>query len=472
MASSKELESIVQESEPMTATITHDAKAPGSGKPNITSEDEKFSFIMQGIREKPSNGNRNNFVHVVASDCNRFGLSESYTLHQLCQYAEKGFDEKEIKQAVSSAYQRIGEHGTKEYKKHPTRSNQKTPAPYTTENKKNKTLSDFEPLRITEKSDIPEPEPILMLAGEIIAVNGDIFTISGASKSGKSAVCGMAIAATLTASGICPDAIETLQMKPNPEKNAILHFDTEQAAHKHKSNLLSVLRRAGIAHCPDHLLSYNIRKLALNEYQIITENICKAASASLGGIHSIWIDGGADYVADVNDQAASNQIVKYFEDLAIRYNTAVFLIVHTNPGGDKERGHFGSQCQRKSGGILTVKQEGDVSFVEAKILRYAGKGDIQKLSFIYDKEKGYHIGCGIKIEVDPELKRREKKINEAQEICDQIFSGQRSYQYKDALSAIAKITLKSERTNKDIFTIMNNQNMIENNKSNGFWRKK
>jgi len=318
---------------------------------------------------------------------------------------------------------------------------------------KQKTLSDFDHLRITEKSDIPEPEPILMLSGEIIAVNGDIFTLSGASKSGKSAVCGMSIAATLYADGICPDAIEGLQMKPNPEKKAILHFDTEQAAHKHKTNLLSILRRAKLSACPDNLLSYNIRKLPLDEYAATTTSICEGAVKKFYGIHSIWIDGGADYVADVNDQAASNQIVKYFEDLAIRYNTAVFLIVHTNPGGDKERGHFGSQCQRKSGGILTVKQENDISFVEAKILRYAGKGDIQKLSFIYDKEKGYHIGSGVKIEVDPEAKRREKKINEAQEICDQIFSGQRSYQYKDALSAIARITLKSERTNKDIFTI-------------------
>jgi len=332
-------------------------------------------------------------------------------------------------------------------------------------------LDTYDHLRITELSDIPVPVPILKLAGETIAANGDIFTISGASKSGKSAFTGMAISATLMPSGTCTETVEGLEMLPNNENRAIIHIDTEQASHKHKTNLLSVLRRAGLDHCPDHLLSYNIRKLALNEYEAITENICEAAATAFGGIHSIWIDGGADFVTDTNDQAASNMVVKYFEELAIKYDTAVFLIVHTNPNGDKERGHFGSHCQRKSGGILRIKQdENDISYIEPAFLRYAGKGDIPKLSFYFDKEKGYHIGCGVINEKDKEQLKREKLMVEAKKVCDQVFSGQKSYQYKEAIEEISGITMKSITPNKQLFTVMKVHKMIDQDKL-GYWRK-
>jgi hypothetical protein len=334
-----------------------------------------------------------------------------------------------------------------------------------------KSLSDYDHLRITDKSDIPPPKPIMFISGETIAVNGDIFLISGAVKSGKSGFLSMAISAALYPDGVCPDAIEGMKMKPNTENHAILHFDTEQAAHKHKQNLMNILRRSKLESCPDHLLSYNIRKLPINSFATTTEAICDLAVKKFGGIHSIWIDGGADYVADVNDQLTSNQMVKYFEDLSIRYDTGVFLVVHTNPGSDKERGHFGSQGQRKTGGILSVKQEGDVSFVEAKILRYAGKGDIQKLAFVYDKEKGYHVGSGVHVQPDTGEKNREKKIKEAEAICEKIFSGQRSYKYQDAIDKIAEITFKSIIPNKTFFTVMNTTGMIEKDEA-GYWRKK
>lgn len=322
-------------------------------------------------------------------------------------------------------------------------------------------LAEFEPLRITDLSDIPEPIPIMRINGEIIAVNSDIFTISGQSKSGKSALVGMAIAAALRADGICPDAITGLVMTPNNDGKAIIHIDTEQAAHKHKTNLMATLKRSGLERCPDNLLSYNIRRLPLELYQDKLTGICAGANSEFGGIHSIWIDGGADFVADTNDQAQSNEIIKFFEEIAIQYDTAVFLIVHTNPGTDKERGHFGSQCQRKSGGILTVKIEGDTSFVEAKLLRYAGRGDVGRLSFYYDKQLGYHIGTGTMEAPDPEKVKLEREIKKAFDLSRRILGGQTSMRYGEIIEHLTAHTGKSERTVKPLFTLMNIYKMIE-----------
>ncbi len=322
------------------------------------------------------------------------------------------------------------------------------------------TLIKYEYLRITDTTEIPIPTEVLTIKSEIIAANGDIFTLSGASKSGKSAVIGMAISGAITENGIINDGIDGMEVSPNQSRKAVLHFDTEQARHKHQYNVRSIIKRADLDSCPAHYLSYNIRQLDIKEYAVVTNEICEVAVDAFGGIHSIWIDGGADYVADTNDQERSNEVVKYFETLAIKYDTAVFLVVHTNPGSDKERGHFGSQCQRKSGGILQVKNEGGLSYIEAKFLRYAGTNDIPQLIFNYDKDKGYHVGAGIRSKSDDEEAKIQAKINKAFILCNKIFGGQKSYKYAEAISAIMKARVCSERTAKNDFKTMKSQEMI------------
>ncbi len=65
-------------------------------------------------KKKYSEGNRNNYVHLLASNCNRKGLSEKNTLN----YIITGFDlpQDEIITAVTSAYSKTTEHNTDSYK--------------------------------------------------------------------------------------------------------------------------------------------------------------------------------------------------------------------------------------------------------------------------------------------------------------------------------------------------------------------
>jgi hypothetical protein len=322
-------------------------------------------------------------------------------------------------------------------------------------------LAAFEYLRITDLTPIPEPEPVLKISGEIIAAAEDIFTISGASKSGKSAFVSMLIGSAISETGQISDGLEGVEVLFNASKKAVIHFDTEQARHKHQRNVKTILKRADFTTCPEYYLSYNIRQLDIDKYAEITTGICQAASDKYNGIHSIWIDGGADYIADVNDPERSNAAVKYFEELAIQYHSAVFIIVHTNPNSDKERGHFGSQCQRKSGGIIMVKNDGDASFIETKMLRYAGNGDIPQLVFKYDKSKGYHVGCGTMEakEADPD-KKAEAKMTDAWRVCEKIFSGQRSFSREKAINQIMVKKACRDRTAAGIFALMTAGEMI------------
>jgi len=316
-------------------------------------------------------------------------------------------------------------------------------------------LEDYEFLRITDKTAIPYPIPILKINGDRVATPSTIVTISGQPKSGKSALTGIVIAGAIIPNGDI-DGLPGVEVLHNVDGKAVVHFDTEQDRYTHQYNHKTILKRAGFEHCPDYFLSYNIRQLDLSQYQPYVNGICEAAAAKFNGIHSISIDGAADFIPSVNDETAAFEIVDYFDKLAQKYNTAIFVIIHTNPGSDKERGHLGSQFQRKSTGILSVKKEGNISYLDPKLMRYTG--DTGKIQFKYDKEKGYHVACN-EIE-DSEEKRAIERLEKVRKVCESVFSGQTSYMYASATDAIMKQTNKKIGFAKDMFSEMKAHQMI------------
>jgi hypothetical protein len=75
------------------------------------------------------------------------------------------------------------------------------------------------------------------------------------------------------------------------------------------------------------------------------------------------LDGGADFVADVNDAAESNAFVATRHDLAIKHDCPIVGVVHFNPGSEKSRGHLGSQLERKAETNLALEKDADESTV-------------------------------------------------------------------------------------------------------------
>lgn len=330
--------------------------------------------------------------------------------------------------------------------------------------RKHGSILEFDFLRITDSTLIPYPIPILKINGDRVGTPDALTTISGQPKSGKSALIGILIAGAISTDGDI-DGLAGVEVLPNTDGKAVIHFDTEQDRYTHQYHLKTILKRAYFDHTPGYFLSYNIRQLEIETYQDTVNSICAGANTKFEGIHSIWIDGGADFIYDTNNPEQSNTIVKYFEGLAQEYHTAIFIVVHTNPGSDKERGHFGSQCQRKSTGILSVKKEGEISYLDPKMLRFSGNS--QKIQFRYDRVKGYHVHC-VEFE-DMEEARASTRIEKARKICADIFGGQHSHSFGSAIDAIMKKTKKAETTAKSIFKDMKAHQMIIQGKDKN-WR--
>jgi len=317
--------------------------------------------------------------------------------------------------------------------------------------KKEPSLVDYEYLRITKEKQIQRPEPVVTIDGAAIATAGNLLGISAQVKAGKTAIKSVILAASLSETGIA-DGFYTIKCEPANGK-AIIDLDTEQSEADQQDNLNSVLKRASIDKTPENFRSYNIRQLNSKDYRQFTDNICSLCNKKFGGIHLISVDGGADFISSVNDEEQANEIIEYFTHLAIKYKCAVIIVLHLNPNSDKERGHLGSQLQRKCFGLLTIEKEkgSDVSKLIPKAFRKAGHGDVHPICFAYDKEKHYHVQVEAS---DSEKAMAVAVVDRHKIIAKEVFAGQTSYSYSEAVKAIMKHTNRKERTAKSMISDM------------------
>lgn len=301
-------------------------------------------------------------------------------------------------------------------------------------------LERFSHLRVTAEKDIPVNTPVITWSGAGVASRGNITAISAEAKAGKTAFTGVLLAGAI---GQAIDGFDEIEVKQNTTQLAVIHLDSEQSEDDQQHNIKTILARARRQSTPDYLLSYNIRQLGINEYRQITDDICRAASMEYGGVFLIVIDGGADYIKSVNDEEQATGIVEYFTHLSIKYDCPVIIVVHLNPNSTKERGHLGSQLQRKCYGLISIKKDGDTSIAEPKIMRRARLSELQPIHYTYCRTKGYHVQIGT-----PTKATNSTKIKMIEETISNVLTPLDSVQYMDLVRKLLGATACSEATAK------------------------
>lgn len=270
---------------------------------------------------------------------------------------------------------------------------------------------------------IEKPNSIISIQGSLLTTPGNLTTISGQSKAGKTGVVGAILAGSIQED---PSKVDTLGMSIayNKEAKGILHIDTEQSRYDHDRLNRIVLSRANQKSNPDYYHSYSFSGLSPQELIEYTNFCIEDVSKNHNGMHLVIIDGIGDYVSSVNDDDKSNSVVTMFTNIASKYDVPVILVLHMNPtspnGYSKARGHLGSQLERKSETMLNISRgKSGLSKIESHIARNAG--EFGAISFKYDEKKGYHILESVKTnhEVAEEKeaeKEARKKANEAENI--------------------------------------------------------
>lgn len=367
------------------------------------------------------------------SICNQYGVSKNSSLSFM--YGKIGGDYPEVSKVANYVYNKYSsEFATKVFLKKQNQQSTPQPQPDTHEASNNNIPSDFESLSFSLTKPKEMPKPVVSTpARDIISSAGNITTIAGQVKSGKTALNAAILAGATAPQGSIIDTLG-LVIQANSNYKAVLHYDSEQSEYNHFKFFKGVYERTGRSKDVDFFGSWNIRKYDVKNRIVFIEQSANSYAQKHGGVFIIIIDGIADLMNNPNDYEESNIIIDRVEKLAIRYNCPVVTVLHFNPGSDKERGHLGSQLQRKSESVLSIIRDGAQSVLTGKYLRNAG--EIPEIRFEYNKEKGYHTLANI---ITPQIKQQakeqakeaktEKKINMLREEFSRLFYNNKPLQY-------------------------------------------
>jgi hypothetical protein len=194
----------------------------------------------------------------------------------------------------------------------------------------------------------PEKEPLLKLNGIPVLYAGNVLTLVGHDKSGKSHL-EAAIAKAITEPGT-----RHLGFSSDVSEGRAAYLDLEQD----RSDFESLIIRKGID--PKKVAAYHLAGSSPKEARAALLAIIQGEE----NLVAVLIDGFADLLGSVNDDEEATELVANLMKIADLYQVAVIGVLHLNPGSDeKSRGHLGSQLGRKSQTVLQVKNLPDGSRV-------------------------------------------------------------------------------------------------------------
>jgi len=307
------------------------------------------------------------------------------------------------------------------------------------------------------------PEAIISINDVNIGSEGNLLCITGAEGSGKTNYLGGILSGAIKPINIEVDTLGTT-IKENSQEQVVLLYDTEQSEFQLYKNVSYILKRAGIPRPPLHFKAICLMGISRNERLSLIFESMDNYYYQFGGIHLVVIDGIADLIPSVNDEASSVQLIEELFRVSAIYKTCIVCVLHMTPSGMKLRGHLGSEVQRKAAGILLVEKEekGNCSVVKALKVRDGSPLDVPLLQFGWSKTEGRHIFLGEKSKDETE----QRKVEDLKDYAVELFNNKTTLsQGEISLSLMNDFQIK-ERMARNYLKIMKEQNIIVKNETN------
>ena len=309
----------------------------------------------------------------------------------------------------------------------------------------------------------------------IVAVNGvplgtqdNLLCITGGEGTGKSNYVAAILTGTLGTERLPAERTLGLEITPNPNGLAVLHYDTEQSEAQLHKNLGKTLQRASLKNVPKFYHSLYLASLSRKDrLKLIRESI-DLFYHKHGGIHLVVIDGIADLIRSANDETESIAIVDELYRLAGIYNTCIICVLHFVPNGIKLRGHIGSELQRKAAGILSIEKDDnpEYSVVKALKVRDGSPLDVPMMLFGWDKAEDMHVYRGEKSKEDKE----KRKTDELIAVVKEAFRNSFKLTYQELCEVLMREMEIKDRTAKKYIAYMKEQRILAQD-TNGNYQK-
>ena len=299
----------------------------------------------------------------------------------------------------------------------------------------------------------------------IVAVNGvplgtqdNLLCITGGEGTGKSNYVAAILTGTLGTERLPAERTLGLEITPNPNGLAVLHYDTEQSEAQLHKNLGKTLQRASLKNVPKFYHSLYLASLSRKDRLKLIRESMDLFYHKHGGIHLVVIDGIADLIRSANDETESIAIVDELYRLAGIYNTCIICVLHFVPNGIKLRGHIGSELQRKAAGILSIEKDDnpEYSIVKALKVRDGSPLDVPMMLFGWDKAEDMHVYRGEKSKEDKE----KRKTDELIAVVKETFRNSFKLTYQELCEVLMRKMEIKDRTAKKYIAYMKEQHIL------------
>ena len=299
----------------------------------------------------------------------------------------------------------------------------------------------------------------------IVAVNGvplgtqdNLLCITGGEGTGKSNYVAAILTGTLGTERLPAERTLGLEITPNPNGLAVLHYDTEQSEAQLHKNLGKTLQRASLKNVPKFYHSLYLASLSRKDRLKLIRESMDLFYHKHGGIHLVVIDGIADLIRSANDETESIAIVDELYRLAGIYNTCIICVLHFVPNGIKLRGHIGSELQRKAAGILSIEKDDnpEYSVVKALKVRDGSPLDVPMMLFGWDKAEDMHVYRGEKSKEDKE----KRKTDELIAVVKEAFQNSFKLTYQELCEVLMRKMEIKDRTAKKYIAYMKGQRIL------------
>ena len=309
----------------------------------------------------------------------------------------------------------------------------------------------------------------------IVAVNGvplgtqdNLLCITGGEGTGKSNYVAAILTGTLGTERLPAERTLGLEITPNPNGLAVLHYDTEQSEAQLHKNLGKTLQRASLKNVPKFYHSLYLASLSRKDRLKLIRESMDLFYHKHGGIHLVVIDGIADLIRSANDETESIAIVDELYRLAGIYNTCIICVLHFVPNGIKLRGHIGSELQRKAAGILSIEKDDNpgYSVVKALKVRDGSPLDVPMMLFGWDKAEDMHVYRGEKSKEDKE----KRKTDELIAVVKEAFQNSFKLTYQELCEVLMREMEIKDRTAKKYIAYMKEQRILAQD-TNGNYQK-
>ncbi len=256
--------------------------------------------------------------------------------------------------------------------------------------------TDYKSRRVTIANKPPEPVTRLFLAKKPVATPGNLVTLISKAKTGKTAEIGAVVAAIVAAHYDRPN-LDTLGFTAPHTKEAVVQIDTEQSLFDAHVCHQRAFARANQETDVDWLLHYALVGYGAEQLKSTLVDIMSSAKSAHGGVFILILDGVADFVKSVNDEAECNDFITWLRAMAVQYDCPVICVIHSNEAikaGDDGRGHLGKQLTRKAESNLLLKKVGEVTTVTSEKQRKAPITEADGIAFQWSDEHQRHVSCG------------------------------------------------------------------------------